>query len=823
MALPTPTDHPPQAAQSDPTSGGNKTTMSGNTNNSNNNKPSKYHALIIDSGAIIKQTSLASSTHSLLNSAQHYYTVPAVLSEIRDPKSRKHLEEFKLRLLSLHDTSLITRTPSREAVSSISEFARKTGDYSQLSGVDLQVLALLYDLEVEAAGLYNGGNLDYVRTEPKRVLGVSVKALNGDGKRSVVRKERSGSVASSVAGSSVATNAAGGSMAGNTAFFRGNADGIIDASTVDLEYDDDEDDRMIADPMYETTGVDVEREDSSPAAVPPKTKSWAVLVNPTKASTVPAVDYSIATGATLKKEEEKEDEHVEEPSLDAKEESPAAAVDGQFDDASSSENDDDGDDFSNGSDSDGELDAINIANGANDDEMSDEECDVFVLEPHEAAYYKKLKEEKAQKELVQQMERQAISSKEEAGASSTTVEEEGTDFPSLAASAAVPYEGSDVDETEESGENKADDDAAWRQEEDDRKKKALQPMVNGRIVHSNNNKKSYNSFRKYKNVVSADGAAVAMKQQKEHEKDETTSPPPAAESPLDAAEKEVSNDTTNAYKSRILGSAGASSATDFPSEMTAADDDGEGWVTSTNDIRTMKATGSLHLSSNSNSNHHRNGNKKSYAPRKDAGPPISQRAACATTDFAMQNVILQMNLELLSVDGVRVRRLKTWVTRCGACYTIYGNDERKKTERLFCDKCGSDALQRIAASVDRNTGRLKLHMKKNYQYNTRGTKFSMPKAGKGNKYEGDLLLAEDQLLYGAWNQKLRKGKSKSSSQSIFGSDLASDLGCHTDLTKRDDIRVGFGRRNPNAAKFGRERRGKTKKGTKDKACGLRRY
>jgi len=62
-----------------------------------------------------------------------------------------------------------------------------------------------------------------------------------------------------------------------------------------------------------------------------------------------------------------------------------------------------------------------------------------------------------------------------------------------------------------------------------------------------------------------------------------------------------------------------------------------------------------------------------------------------------------------------------------------------------------------------------------------------------------------------------------SGQSIFGSDLASDMGCVMDLTKRDDIRVGFGRRNPNATRFGRERRGKQKKGTKDKACGLRRY
>lgn len=94
---------------------------------------------------------------------------------------------------------------------------------------------------------------------------------------------------------------------------------------------------------------------------------------------------------------------------------------------------------------------------------------------------------------------------------------------------------------------------------------------------------------------------------------------------------------------------------------------------------------------------------------------------------------------------------------------------------------------------------------------------------QGNKYEGDLLLAEDQLLYGAWNQKVRMGKSKSSGQSIFGCDLASDLGCIADLTKRDDIRVGFGRRNPNSTKFGREQRGKKKKNVTEKACGLRRY
>jgi RNA-binding protein NOB1 len=738
----------------------------------------KYHALIIDSGAIIKQTAFT----QLHTSATNFYTVPAVLSEIRDAVSRKHLEDFQLRLQSLNDKQIETRTPSQEAVRVMSEFARKTGDYAQLSGVDLQVLALLYDLEVEAANLYNNGNIGHVRREPKRVLGVSVKALNGDGK--LKRRDRGDSVAtsSSVATSNNATSIGEGVIS-SASFFQGDADGIIDASNVDLEYDDD-DDQTRNDDVSVANTVNTQ---------PSKPKTWATLVNPTEASSTPLLNYSLAD--VVKKTAEKE-ATVELDELGAVNEDDVS--EGQFDDASEDE-----DAFSENEESDGELKAINIANAESDEEMSDEECDVFILEPHEAVYYKKLKEKKLMKEkeeVVNQFEQQALN--DDGGL--------GCDFPSLSAAAAVPYEGSD-DEMDGTpapvDEEKTVSDLEWQQEEEERKKKALQPMVNGRFQA----KKAYNSFRKYKNVVSAGGSSNAVKKVetvKEEEnpaKDETSTP------------AITHTDDSQAYKSRIIGASGASSANDFPSEMTADDDDGEGWVTCTRDIQNIKATGSLQLNSS------RNG--KSLQPKKDNCPPISQRAACATTDFAMQNVILQMNLELLSVDGVRVRRLKTWVTRCGACFTIYGgNDQKgKQGNRLFCDKCGSNVLQRISASVDRNSGRLKLHMKKNYQYNTRGTKFALPKAGKGNKYEGDLLLAEDQLMYGAWGQKVRKGKSKASGQSIFGSDLASDLGCHYDLTKRDDIKVGFGRRNPNSSKFGRERRGKKKKNTTDKACGLRRY
>jgi RNA-binding protein NOB1 len=79
-------------------------------------------------------------------------------------------------------------------------------------------------------------------------------------------------------------------------------------------------------------------------------------------------------------------------------------------------------------------------------------------------------------------------------------------------------------------------------------------------------------------------------------------------------------------------------------DMQAHEDDGEGWITCQSDINTIKATGRLDPSGKNSGN----------APQDLAGPPVSERTACTTTDFAMQNVLLQMGLLLLSVDGMRI-------------------------------------------------------------------------------------------------------------------------------------------------------------------------
>merc|ERR1712238_328003 len=94
--------------------------------------------------------------------------------------------------------------------------------------------------------------------------------------------------------------------------------------------------------------------------------------------------------------------------------------------------------------------------------------------------------------------------------------------------------------------------------------------------------------------------------------------------------------------SRVMGGIGMSG------QGMEVDDDGEGWITSTKEIAVMKANGTLYPSDKANNN-------QQLAAKDLNLPPSNCRAACATTDFAMQNMILQMNLELVSVDGMKVR------------------------------------------------------------------------------------------------------------------------------------------------------------------------
>jgi RNA-binding protein NOB1 len=133
-------------------------------------------------------------------------------------------------------------------------------------------------------------------------------------------------------------------------------------------------------------------------------------------------------------------------------------------------------------------------------------------------------------------------------------------------------------------------------------------------------------------------------------------------------------------------------------------------------------------------------------------PQKKMQVAVLTTDFAMQNVILQINLNLLSTSLMRIKNVRSVVLRCQACFLVC-----KEMNKQFCPRCGKPSLTRVSCSTTAS-GEFKLHLKKNFQYNSRGDRFSIPKAvhgssngrikggGKGGWGNG-LILAEDQKEY----------------------------------------------------------------------------
>ncbi len=51
-----------------------------------------------------------------------------------------------------------------------------------------------------------------------------------------------------------------------------------------------------------------------------------------------------------------------------------------------------------------------------------------------------------------------------------------------------------------------------------------------------------------------------------------------------------------------------------------------------------------------------------------SGDAAQTKTACMTADFAMQNVLLQLGLGLVDVEGKRISAMKSWVLRCHACF-----------------------------------------------------------------------------------------------------------------------------------------------------------
>ena len=196
------------------------------------------------------------------------------------------------------------------------------------------------------------------------------------------------------------------------------------------------------------------------------------------------------------------------------------------------------------------------------------------------------------------------------------------------------------------------------------------------------------------------------------------------------AQTSLSDDTT--VQTQAEPASNVESSQDTAADREDSESDSEGWITPSN-LKQKQA--------------------EDAAPEAaDAFPQKKMEVAVLTTDFAMQNVILQINLNLLSTSLMRIRNVRSVVLRCQACFLIC-----KEMNKQFCPRCGKPTLTRVSCSTT-NSGEFKIHLKKNFQYNSRGDRFSIPKAvhgasngrvkggGKGGWGNG-LILAEDQKEY----------------------------------------------------------------------------
>lgn len=173
-----------------------------------------------------------------------------------------------------------------------------------------------------------------------------------------------------------------------------------------------------------------------------------------------------------------------------------------------------------------------------------------------------------------------------------------------------------------------------------------------------------------------------------------------------------------------------------------------------------------------------------------------------TSDFAMQNVLLQMGVPLLSLDGTVISKLKSFVLECFSCGAL-----EKDCSKQFCDKCGKNTLSRVTCEYD-DEGKLVLYKKKNYKPKSRGVRYNIPDPKGGRRIE-DLLLTKDSFSQPKVVSYIRKQKNYKKGQSRK-MEIDWDLGFTFETGKQKrkqfhDLEIGYGRKNPNVNGFKKKR------------------
>lgn len=188
----------------------------------------------------------------------------------------------------------------------------------------------------------------------------------------------------------------------------------------------------------------------------------------------------------------------------------------------------------------------------------------------------------------------------------------------------------------------------------------------------------------------------------------------------------------------------------------------------------------------------------------DEEQPESMRVACVTTDFSIQNVLLEMGLSVLSVDGYRIRQTRKWVLLCRGCRAI-----TMDTTRRFCPECGNMTVHRAPATVNADG---KVIVEDNRRpFNPRGKIYSIPKPRGGR--QGDLILCEDQLFIGGRDRLFRHQQKLQQKERAMRNPFNPDTAYEQQgwwarnpiSQSMKNIQIGLGPGNPNSNRWQKRR------------------
>ncbi|XP_045073135.1 RNA-binding protein NOB1 [Coregonus clupeaformis] len=180
--------------------------------------------------------------------------------------------------------------------------------------------------------------------------------------------------------------------------------------------------------------------------------------------------------------------------------------------------------------------------------------------------------------------------------------------------------------------------------------------------------------------------------------------------------------------------------------------------------------------------------------------PADVKVGCLTTDFAMQNVLIQIGLHVLSVNGMLIKQARNYILRCHACFKTTTN-----MNKVFCTHCGNKTLKKIAVTVSED-GSMQMHFSKNPKVlNPKGKRYSLP-LPQGGKHASNPHLVEDQRF--PQQRVSRKARQKTD---VFNPDYlaggSSPFSDHDIYSRSANLHItdgagGGGRRraNPNAAR-----------------------